>query len=98
VLTRDGLIRALRQGGPGTPVLDVMDRDLPTARDWQPLDAALAQLTRSRAAALLVLNDQEQLVGLLTPENVGEMMMVRSVRPDWRFRARRGAAPDALRT
>jgi hypothetical protein len=27
-------------------------------------------------------------VGLLTAENIGEMMMVRSARPDWRFRNR----------
>ena len=27
---------------------------------------------------------------LLTPENVGEMMLVRSVRPDWRFRRLKG--------
>jgi stage IV sporulation protein FB len=86
LLTRDGLILALRQGGPATPVLDVMARDLPTAQEWQPIDAAIALLNKTRAPALLVLNWDQQLVGLLTPENIGEMMMVRSVRPDWRFR------------
>jgi Zn-dependent protease len=86
LLTRDGLILALRQGGPQTPVLEVMTRDVPTVRDWQPFEPALAELNRTRAAALLVLNEAGQLVGLLTPETVGEMMMVRSARPDWRFR------------
>jgi stage IV sporulation protein FB len=88
LLTRDGLIRALRQGSPTTPLLDVMARDVPTVRDWQPLEASLALLNRTKAPALFVLNEAEQLVGLLTPENIGEMMMVRSVRPDWRFRPR----------
>ena len=92
LLTRDGLIVALRGGGPATPVLDVMTRDLPTVRDWQPLDAALTLLNGAKAPALLVLNEGQQLVGLVTPENIGEMMMVRNVRPDWRFRPRPSAA------
>jgi stage IV sporulation protein FB len=92
LLTRDGLILALRRGGPRTPVLDVMVRDLPMVSDWQPLEPALALLNRTRAPALLVVNGAQQLVGLLTPENVGEMMMVRSARPDWRFRARPSTA------
>lgn len=86
LLTRDGLIVALRQGGPATPVLDVMTRDLPAVQEWQPFEAAITLLNTSKAPALLVLNRDQQLVGLLTPENIGEMMMVRSIRPDWRFR------------
>jgi Zn-dependent protease/CBS domain-containing protein len=98
LLTRDGLIRALREGGPTTPVLDVMQRDLPSARDWQPLNPAIALLNRSRAPALFILNDRGQLVGLLTPENIGEMMMVRSVRPDWRFRGTPATRTATART
>jgi stage IV sporulation protein FB len=89
LLTRDALIAALRGGGPATPVLEVMTRDLPTVLEWQPFDAAVALLNRSKAPALLVLNGQRQLVGILTSENIGEMMMVRSARPDWRFRRSR---------
>ena len=92
LLTRDGLILALRRGEPATPVLDVMTRDLPTIRDWQPLEPALALLNSAKAPALLVLNEAQQLVGLITPENVGEMMMVRNARPDWRFRPSRPLA------
>ena len=88
LLTRDGLIVALRQGGPATPVLEVMTRDLPTVLDWQPFDTAVALLHQTKAPALLVLDAGQQLVGLLTAENIGEMMMVRSARPDWRFRNR----------
>jgi len=89
LLTRDGLIVALRQGGPATPVLDVMTRDLPTVLEWQPFDKAVAILNQSKAPAIIVLNGNGQLIGLLTPENIGEMMMIRSIRPDWRFRRRR---------
>jgi Zn-dependent protease len=92
LLTRDGLIVALRQGGPATPVLDVMARDLPTVLEWQPFDSAVALLNISKAPALFVLGGARQLVGLLPPENIGEMMMVRSARPDWRFGRRRSFA------
>ncbi|MDR6305618.1 stage IV sporulation protein FB [Nitrobacter vulgaris] len=89
VLTRDGIIVALRQGGAATPILEVMARDLPTVRDCEPLESALRLMNASRSPAVLVLGGDGRLAGLLTPENIGEMMMVRSVRPDWRFRARR---------
>jgi len=93
LLTRDGLIVALRQSGPTTPVLDVMTRDLPVAGSREPFDAALARLNQTKAPALFILEENGRLVGLLTPENVGEMMLVRSVRPDWRFRQPRTTAP-----
>jgi stage IV sporulation protein FB len=59
---------------------------------WRPLDAGLIALNQSKAPALCIVDDTGRLVGLLTPENVGEMMLVRSVRPDFRFRRRRIAA------
>ena len=88
LVTRDALIPALRTGGPATPVLDVMTRDIPSIRSREPLETALALLNRSTAPALFILGDDERLEGLLTPETVGELMLVQSVRPDWRFRRR----------
>src|SRR4051795_12699336 len=70
LLTREGLIVALRQGGPTTPVLDVMARDLPATTLSEPFDTALARLNQSKAPALFILDTDGQLVGLLTPENV----------------------------
>jgi len=96
LLTRDGLIVALRQGGAATPVLDVMTRDLPSAGSREPFETALAKLNTSKAPALFILDEGGRLVGLLTPENVGEMMLVRSVKPDWRFQRPRPAAPGSL--
>jgi len=96
LLTRDGLIVALRQGGSATPVLDVMTRDLPFSGNREPFDAALAKLNMTKAPALFILDEGGRMVGLLTPENVGEMMLVRSVRPEWRFRRPRAAAPGTL--
>jgi stage IV sporulation protein FB len=96
LLTRDGLIVALRRGGPGTPVLEVMTGGIPVVGDREPFETALARLNESRAPALFVLDDRGRMIGLLTPENVGEMMLVRSVRPEWRFRRPRTAAPGSL--
>jgi stage IV sporulation protein FB len=88
LVTRDLLIPALRSGGPATPVLDIMTRDIPSVGSREPLETALAVLTRVKAPALFILGDGERLEGLLTPETVGELMMIQSVRPDWRFRRR----------
>jgi stage IV sporulation protein FB len=83
LVTRDRLIPALRDGGPTTPVLDVMVREVPTIGWREPLERGLILLNSSRAPALFVLNENGQLVGLMTSENIGELMMIRSVRPDW---------------
>jgi Zn-dependent protease/CBS domain-containing protein len=88
LVTRDALIPALRSGGPATPVLDIMTRDIPSVRSGEPLETALAVLNRAKAPALFILGEDERLEGLLTPETVGELMLVQSVRPDWRFRRR----------
>jgi stage IV sporulation protein FB len=89
LVTRDGLIPALRDGGLLTPVLDVMTRDIPTVRSREPLEAALGVLNRSKAPAVFVVGDDGSFEGLLTPETIGELMLIQSIRPDWRFRMRR---------
>ncbi|WP_112662091.1 site-2 protease family protein [Microvirga flavescens] len=85
LLTRDSLILALREGSPTTAVRDVMSREFATVEDWQPFETALTLLTTAKAPALLVLDRAHRLVGMVTPDNVAEMMMVTSVKPDWRF-------------
>jgi Zn-dependent protease/predicted transcriptional regulator len=89
LVTKDSLIPALRDGGPLTPVLDVMTRDIPAVRSREPLAAALAMLNHSKAPALFVVGDDDRFEGLLTPETVGELMLIQSIRPDWRLRMRR---------
>ncbi len=86
LVTRDVLIPALREGGPREQVDSIMIRDIPDIADWRPLDEAMQLLVAKRVPALFVLDRAGHLVGLLTPENIGEMVMVREMRPDWRFR------------
>jgi stage IV sporulation protein FB len=80
VLTRSDMIRALQQGGPEAPVLDAMRRDVPSVAQRAPLEDALRAM--QQAAGPIGVTDQAgRLVGLLTPENLGEMLMVEAARP-----------------
>lgn len=81
VLARDDIIRALRERGPEAPVLEVMRRDVPVLHHRQPLDEALRALQAGRHPAVGVVDSDGRLVGLITPENVGELMMVQAARP-----------------
>ncbi len=85
VLTRDDMIRALREHGPGTPVLDVMRRDIPVIPHRAPLADALRVMQERQLPAVGVADSDGRLVGLVTPENVGEMMMIQTASPPrWR--------------
>ncbi len=78
ILTQDQLIKALREGGPETPAFKVMHKILPTVRWHTPFDEAFTRMRESGTPALAVVDDRDRLVGLITPENVGELMVVRS--------------------
>jgi Zn-dependent protease/CBS domain-containing protein len=78
VLTRDDMIAALRKSGPETPVTEVMRADIPSVPQSMLIDRAYALMQECRCPALPVLDTSERLVGLFTPENVGEMIMVQS--------------------
>lgn len=92
VLTRDDMIAALKGHGPGAFVADFMRRDLPVVSAYDPFEAAFREMQRCGCPALPVVDRTGRFVGLITPENVGEMMLVRSLRPSgnrpaWRRRA-----------
>jgi Zn-dependent protease/CBS domain-containing protein len=81
VLTRDAMIKALKERGPDTPVLEVMQADIPTVPARSKLETALRSLMAKRPV-IGVTDAENRLVGLLTLENLGEMMMVQSARPE----------------
>jgi CBS domain-containing protein len=80
VLTRDRLIAALKQKGSTAAVADVMQRDLPTVRADEPFDKAF-QLMQESAFPALRWWIVSAFRGLITPENVGELMMVSTLLP-----------------
>jgi Zn-dependent protease/predicted transcriptional regulator len=92
VLTRDDLIAALKRHGPETPVVNVMHRDLPVVQADEPFDKAFQLMQQSGFPALPVVDRLGRLRGLITPENVGELMMVSALLPKGAQPAWRGTA------
>ena len=88
VLTRDEMIKALKQHGPETSVLEVMRADIPTVDHRGALDEALRAMQEKQLPAVGVADAAGRLIGLVTPENVGEMMMIQAARPELRPGAR----------
>ena len=84
VLTRNGMIRALTDSGPATPVLDVMERDVATVNRRAPLSEALKALQSGHQPLVGVVNDENQVVGIVTLENIAEYLMVNHATHDWR--------------
>ena len=77
VLTRATLVEALTRAGPEAAVAGVMSREVPSIGHDAALDEAFRRLQESRFPLLAVMDGWGRLAGLLTAENLGEMMMVR---------------------
>jgi CBS-domain-containing membrane protein len=81
LLTRHDLIAALRKNDPELRVGDVMRRDIPTVTTGTRFEDAFRIMQECNCPAVPVLDRMKRLVGLLTPENVTELMMVHSAMP-----------------
>jgi Zn-dependent protease/CBS domain-containing protein len=81
ILARRDLIAALRKNDSAIRVGDVMRRDIPTVTTGTRFEEAFRIMQECNCPALPVLDSMKRLVGLLTPENVSELMMVQSALP-----------------
>ena len=83
VLTRHDMIRALKDHGPDAPVLEAMRRDIPVVQARQRLSDAMRAMQGEGGTlpAVGVVDPGGRLVGLVTPETVGELMMLYAARP-----------------
>lgn len=79
MLTRDDLISALKKDGFDAPAFPAASRNLPTLAVTTPFTEAIQVMNNCSCPALSVVSPSGELLGLLTSENIGEMMMVRSV-------------------
>jgi len=81
LLGRNDMIKALKELGPQAAIGDVMKRDIPTIshRGW--LDEAFRLLQEKSAPAVGIVDASGRLVGLVTSETIGEMLMVREAMP-----------------
>jgi CBS domain-containing protein len=94
LLTRDDMIRALKEAGPGAPVASAMRTDIPSIHRRRSLSEGLRMMQQKNVPAIAVIDSADHLVGLMTYETVGEMMMVRAAVPEgFRFGRLRRANP-----
>ncbi|WP_159587105.1 site-2 protease family protein [Chelativorans xinjiangense] len=82
LLTRNDMIAALKETGPETPVVGAMRTDLPSVHRRQSLTEGFRLMQEKNAPAVAVVDSDGRLVGLLTHETIGEMMMVRAAMPE----------------
>jgi predicted transcriptional regulator len=75
MLRRKDLVKALAERGREVRVADAMCRDCPTVYADHPLERTLEKLRESDCAAVPVMSGDE-MVGLLTLENISELVMV----------------------
>jgi Zn-dependent protease/CBS domain-containing protein len=81
LLGRKEMIKALKQSGPDTRVADVMATDVPIVDRRQCLDEAFRLLQQKSAPAVGITDATGRLVGLITSETIGEMLMVQEAIP-----------------
>jgi Zn-dependent protease len=89
VLRRKDLVKGLSESGPDGRVVDAMCAECSSVNAGDSLEGALAGLRTSQCASVPVLRDRA-LVGLLTLENISELLMVNSALE--RKQAQQGAA------
>jgi Zn-dependent protease/predicted transcriptional regulator len=77
LLTRENLIRGLRERGPDSTVAEAMTSPAPTVLPSAPFQEGLDRLRASGLPALPVVDGAGALVGLLTMENISELLLVR---------------------
>jgi Zn-dependent protease len=80
ILTRDNLIRGLSQHGPDSTVAEAMTTGVPSVPPTLGFQEALDRLRSSRLPALPVVDLGGALVGLLTLENITDLLLVRRAR------------------
>nr|MBA2523589.1 CBS domain-containing protein [Solirubrobacterales bacterium] len=77
LLTRDNLILGLSRRGPQATVADAMTQSAPTVAPTLGFQEALERLRASGLPALPVVDAGGALVGLLTMDNITDLLLVR---------------------
>ena len=79
MLSRDDLIRAFQVGDKQAAVGSIMRRNFPIVSDLDLLEAVFRQMQEEGCSSLPVVSDK-RLVGLITLENIGELVLLSSDR------------------
>ncbi|HEY7634019.1 MAG TPA: site-2 protease family protein [Gemmatimonadales bacterium] len=81
ILTRDNLIRGLSHRGPNSTVAEAMTANAPSVPPTLGFQEALDRLRSSGLPALPVIDQGGSLVGLLTLDNITDLLLIRRARP-----------------
>ena len=76
LLARNDLLRALKERGPSGSIADAMTPNIPTVSDRRCLDEAFRLLQEKSTPAVGVIDASGQLIGLVTSETIGQMLML----------------------
>ena len=85
LVTREDIFAALKNQDRDAAVAGFMRAPIETLRAEAPLDATVDSFLQQEAPAVCVVDRDGVLVGVLGRQNLAEMMMIKSMRPDWRF-------------
>lgn len=80
LLTRDHIIKGISQRGPSSTVGEAMATQVPVISPQLGFQEALERLRSSGLPALPVVDDTGRLVGLLTLDNITDLLLVRRAR------------------
>jgi Zn-dependent protease/CBS domain-containing protein len=80
VLTRDALIAALQRTGGQTPVIEIMEQDVPTVPENACVENILSLLQRTGKRMVGVVDARQRLLGYITADNLAELIMIESSR------------------
>lgn len=81
MVTREGLISALKEHGGAAPVLEFM-HEIPVVPEKSGLDQVMQVLNKARAPAIGVVDRDGRFLGYVNSENLGELLMIRSLRSE----------------
>jgi Zn-dependent protease len=88
LLDRDELVLGIKEKGPEAAVSLVM-RKPDVISSTVPLNDAVTGMSRQGLRSQVVVDGGGRLVGMLTLENIAEMMMIHAIRPEWKFLSQR---------
>ena len=87
LLTRSEILAALSGKDGSQPAAELITGPAQTVRDTLPLEKAMERMEAPGGGAVCVVDADGAIAGLLPRQAIAEVLMIRSLRPDWRFRA-----------
>jgi Zn-dependent protease/predicted transcriptional regulator len=83
VLSRAAIIGAMSLDQPDLVMSDLVHAPAPTLRDLVAADHALDLMEHAHTAAVSVVDQDGYLLGIVTRESISDVMLVKTLRPDW---------------